>query len=164
MRNKLRFLAIIAVGVLLLPGVVLAQAPTPPVLFEGSVTIDGVDAPVGTVISAEIEGVEVAANAPDGITEAGNYALPVPSDGYIGKMVVFKVDGVVGGQHEYVDPMKTAIVALDLSIGVTPEAASSTTSFLGGLGTKGMIGIISAVVAVIAAIVFLVVRRRSRYD
>jgi len=167
MRNKLRFLAILAVCVLLLPAMVLAQPPSPPLLFQGSVTIDGVDAPIGTVISAEVEEAEVATNAPDGITEAGQYALPVPNKDYTGKIVVFKVDGVVGGQCEYADPMKTAAVSFDLSV----EAGSPPVTtppggapFPGGLSTGAMIGIGVAAVVVIAAIVFFVVRRRRRYD
>ncbi|MDH5363777.1 MAG: hypothetical protein OEW82_01215 [Dehalococcoidia bacterium] len=167
MRNKLRFLAIIAVGVLLLPAGVLAQPPSPPLLFQGSVIIDGVDAPVGTVISAEVEGVEVATNAPGGIAEAGQYALTVPNKDYTGKIVVFKVDGVVGGQCEYADPMKTSVVSFDLSVEVgSPPAAPPPggTPFPGGLSTRAMIGIVAAVVVVIAVIVFLVVRRRRRYN
>ena len=166
MKNKLRFLAIIAVGVLLLPAMVLAQPPSPPLLFQGSVTIDGVDAPVGTVISAEVEGVEVATNGPDGIAEAGKYALAVPNKDYTGKIVVFKVDGVVGGQCEYADPMKTAVVSFDLSVEVGSPPVTTPPGgmpFPGGLSTRAMIGIVAAAVVVIALIVFFVVRRRRRY-
>jgi len=173
MRNKLRFLAIIAVGTLLLPAMVLAQPPSLPLLFQGNVTLDSEAAPVGTVISAEVEGVEVATNGPDGIAEAGHYALPVPNDGYTGKMVVFKVDGIVAGQHEYVDPLETAVVSLDLSVEAgsplvtTPPGGTSPPGGApspGGLSREAIIGIVAGVVVVIAVVVFLLVRKRRRYD
>lgn len=108
---------LLAAGLILvvLAGAVAAQPPTPPVMYQGSVTIDGEDAPVGTIVTAEIGGVEVATNAPDGIAGAGQYYLPVSNEDYVGKAVVFKVGGVVAGEHEFVDPMESPVVAVDLS-------------------------------------------------
>ena len=172
MKNKLLLLAIITAAILLLPAAVLAQPPSLPLLFQGNVTLDSEAAPVGTIISAEVEGVEVATNAPGGITETGQYALPVPNDGYTGKMVVFKVDGVVAGQHEYVDPLETAVVSLDLSVEAgsppvtTPPGETSLPGGVpspGGLGREAIIGIVVGVVVVIAVVVFLLVRKRRRY-
>ena len=115
MKIMLRLLAILVICALLLPATVSAQPP-PPLLFQGRVTIGGEDAPVGTIISAEIGGVEVASNDDSGgTTEVSQYAIWIDQDGNIGKTVVFKVNGVVGGEHEYVDPWETPIVELDLS-------------------------------------------------
>lgn len=85
--------------------------PAPPLLFTGDVTIGGVDALIGTTISAEIEDVEVASTT---TSVLGHYAIQV--EGSVGDMVVFKVNGVVGGQREYVDPWETPSVTLDLAI------------------------------------------------
>lgn len=116
MRIKLGLLAILAICALLLPVAALAQPP-PPLLFQGEVTIGGEDAPVRTIISAEIEGMEVASNEDSGgTTRVGQYAIWIDQDGNTGKTVVFKVNGVVGGEHEYIDPWETPSVELDLSI------------------------------------------------
>ena len=115
MKAKIGLLAILALVTLLLPAALVAQEPPPiPLFFQGMVSIDGEPAPVGTIISAEIEGVEVA--GPEGITEAGRYGILIEADDNIGKTVVFKVNGIVAGQHEYVDPWETPTVELDLSI------------------------------------------------
>jgi len=92
--------------------------PLMPLLFTGNVTIGGNPAPVPTTISAEIDDIEVASVA---TSVVGHYAIPVPAEGNIGKMVVFKVNGVVGGQHEYVDPWTTPSVTLNLAIAGVPD-------------------------------------------
>jgi hypothetical protein len=150
-----------------------------PLLFQGRVSIDGADAPVGTVISAEIGGVEVATNAPGGITEAGRYGIQIEPDDNVGKMVVFKVNGTVGGQHEYVDPLETPLVTVDLSAEgaappptpsptptptptPTPSPTPTPTPGAGGLSTNWIIAIIAIIVVVI--VVVLVARARRRYS
>jgi hypothetical protein len=151
---------------LLLPGAVVAQPPTPPVMYQGSVTIDGEDAPVGTIVTAEIDGAEVATNAPDGIAEAGQYYLPVSNEGYVGKTVVFKVGGVLAGEHEFADPMESPVVVVDLS--ATPAGGDRWLGFLPaawGVWPWSMAGLIGGAVAVIAGIVLLIrALRRHRYD
>jgi hypothetical protein len=148
MRAKIGLLAILALVTLLLPAALVAQEPPPmPLLFQGTVSIDGEPAPVGTNISAEIGGGEVA--GPESITEAGRYAISIEPDDNTGKIVVFKVNGVVAGQHEYVDPMETPTVELDLSVATS-----------GGLSTAWIIAII-AIIAV-GIVVALVARARRR--
>jgi len=148
MKAKIGLLAILAVVTLLLPTALVAQEPPQmPLIFQGTVSIDGEPAPVGTNISAEIEEVEVA--GPEGITEAGSYTISIESDDNIGKIVVFKVNGVVAGQHEYVDPWDTPTVELNLSIATS-----------GGLNTAWIIVII-AIVAVGVGVA-LVTRARRR--
>jgi len=148
MKAKIGLLAILAVVTLLLPTTLMAQEPpTMPLIFQGTVSIDGEPAPVGTNISAEIGEVEVA--GPVSITEAGHYTISIEPDDNIGKIVVFKVNGVVAGQHEYVDPWETPTVELDLSIATS-----------GGLSTAWIIVII-AIVAVGVGVA-LVTRARRR--
>ena len=181
MKAKIGLLALLALVTLLLPAAVVAQEPPGiPLIFEGRVSIDGEPAPVGSTISAEIEGVEVA--GPERITDAGRYGITIEPDDNVGKMVVFKVNGVVGGQHEYVDPWETPTVELNLSVegaaptptptpspspsptptpSPTPSPTPTPTPSDGGLSTMWLIIIIAAVVVVI--VVILVVRRRRSY-
>jgi len=85
-------LAVIAL-LLAIPAIVLAQAqPPPPSVFGGTVSFDGAPAADGTVISAWIDGKEVAS------TEAkdGGYAIIVAQSAdaaFAGKTVVFQVGG-----------------------------------------------------------------------
>ena len=118
MKIKLRLLAIMAaLALVLVPAAALAQ-PVVPTIYHGTVTIDEVDAPTGTIITAEIDGEEVATNAPDGTAEVGSYTLAIVADE--GDVVVLKVNGVVGGQTTHPDPMSTFEVVLALSIGEAP--------------------------------------------
>ena len=118
MKIRLRLLAItVTLALLLMPAAALAQ-PTVPLLYHGSVTIDEVDAPRGTIVTAEIDEEEVATNAPDGTTEVGTYTLDVVA--VEGDTVVLKVNSVVGGQTTHPDPMSAFDVVLDLSVGEAP--------------------------------------------
>jgi hypothetical protein len=102
-----------------------------PLLFSGDVTIGGVNAPLGTSITAEIEGVQVATAT---TTIVGRYVVSIDYDsGYIGKTVVLKVEGAVGGQGTYVDPMTTPVVTVNLAVaGVTTYTLTMAVS---GSGT-----------------------------
>ena len=157
-------------------GVILAQAPIPPVLFQGELTIDGVTAPVGTIVVAEVDGEEVTACTVDGvIIKEGQYMLMIPNNGYMGKMVVFKVNGIVAGEHEYVSSMPTPVVELDLDVktgspdttggsdtgSIAPGKTDDSSSGLFGLGTNAIVGIAVGVVLA-AVVVVLLVRRRRR--
>jgi len=84
-------------------------------IFSGSVTIGGDDAPIGTTVSAEIEDVEVASVE---TSVVGHYAIGFDDDdAYLGKTVVFKVNGFVGGEYEdYVSGWDEPTVTLNLSI------------------------------------------------
>lgn len=120
MKIRLRLLAVaVALGLFLMPAAtVLAAVPVVPLLYQGSVSIEGVDAPTGTIITAEIEGEEVATNAPDGTTAVGTYTLAIVANE--GDVVVLKVNGVPGGQDTHPDPMTNYKVDLDLSVGEAP--------------------------------------------
>lgn len=119
MKIRLRFLAIaVILALLLMPATALAQ-PQVPLLYHGSVDIDSMDAPIGTIVTAEIDGEEVATNAPGGGTrEVGTYGLDVVANE--GDVVVLKVNGVPGGQTTHPDPMSNWDVPLDLSVGEAP--------------------------------------------
>jgi len=95
-----------------------SAAPVMPLLFSGNVTIGGVNAPIDTSITAEIEGTQVATAT---TTIVGKYVISIDYDsGYIGKTVVLKVEGAVGGQGTYVDPFITPVVTVNLVVaGVT---------------------------------------------
>ncbi len=107
---------------------VLAQ-PVMPLLFMGDVTIGGIDAPKLTTVTAEIEDGEIARVT---TSEVGHYAIQVPDGDNVGKMVVFKVNGVVGGENEYVDPWATPSVTLNLAI---PGDIYTLTMQVSGNGT-----------------------------
>jgi hypothetical protein len=160
-KTKSQLLVVLILCFMLLPGITLAQAPTPPVLFQGDVTINDVDAPVGTIIVAEVEGVEAATNEPDdGISEAGKYILSVPDEGYVGKTVVFKIDGVVAGEHEYVSAFESPIIELDLSVGNGSHGTTPLNDYF-GLGLKTFIIIVAGVVALIILLIVMIKRHRQ---
>jgi len=135
MKIKLRLLAIMAaLALVLVPAAALAQ-PVVPTIYHGNVTIEGVDAPIGTIITAEIGGEEIATNAPGGTSVVGSYTLDVVADE--GDVLVLKVNGVVGGQTTHPDPMSTFEVVLNLSVGEAPPP--TLTAEAGGpySGTEG---------------------------
>jgi hypothetical protein len=119
----------IALCLLLTPATALAQSQPPivPLLYHGSVTIDGEDAPIGTIITAEIGDQEIATNAPGGTTAIGIYELPVAADQ--GDLVVLKVNGVFGGQTTH-PATSTYQVLLDLDAegGATPPLMLEVTT------------------------------------
>lgn len=115
MKLKLRTLSLLvaALALLLMPAAALA-VPVMPMQFEGDVTIGGNLAPEGTIISAEVADIEVATNAPDGISQEGYYELDVSASE--GDVVVLYVDGDKGSEATYPDPMSTWHVVCDLAI------------------------------------------------
>ena len=173
---KIKLLFTLIFCALLLPGIALAQSTTPSLVFEGDVTIEGYDAPVGTVIVAEVDGVEAATNAPEGgIAESGKYMLVIQNEGYTGKIVVFKVDGIVAGEHEYISSMDP-IVNFNLYMQTSPpaggtddssgidntihgEAGAFLSGFL-GLGAKAIIGIAVGAVALVILLIMMIKRHR----
>jgi len=117
--NRMKWTKILA-GALLVLALCLvlvapaSAAPVMPLLFSGDVTIGGVNAPIGTSITAEIEGTQVATAT---TTVVGKYVVSIDYDsGYIGKTVVLKVSGAVGGQGTYVDPMTIPVVNVNLTV------------------------------------------------
>ena len=117
--NRMKWTKILA-GALLALALCLAlvapasAAPVMPLLFSGNVTIGGVNAPIGTSITAEIEGTQVATAT---TTVVGKYVVSIDyNSGYIGKTVMLKVSGAVGGQGTYVDPMTIPVVNVNLTV------------------------------------------------
>ena len=172
MKLLFRVLFLLIAFSVLSSGVISAQAPIPPVLFHGELTVDGVTAPVGTIVVAEVDGIEAATNTPDGIKETGKYILAVPDEGYVGKMVIFKMEGIVAGEHEYVSSMENPIIELDLAVKTSLPGGSDTgstaagktddgSSVLSGLDTNTIVGIAVGIV-VAAVVVVLLVRKRRR--
>jgi len=132
MNKGLRTLVIAAIVLLLsVPATALA-IPMMPLLYHGSVTIDGLDAPVGTTVTAEVDGVEIATNAPDGTTEEGTYILEIVADE--GDTVVLKVEGVVGGESIYPNLMEVFEVVLDLEVGALALSADAHGPYSGTEG------------------------------
>ena len=173
---KIHLVITLILCALLVPCIVLAQTAKLSLVFEGDVIIDGYDAPVGTVIVVEVDGVEAATNAPDGgITEFGKFMLVIPNENYTGKMMVFKVDGIIAGEHVYVSSMDP-IVNFDLYAqtslpagatdngkdidNTTPGGAGDFFSGLLELGAKTLIGIVAGVVALVILLIAVVRRRR----
>jgi len=106
--------ALLAVALCLSLAAPALAVPTVPLTFAGDVTIGGANAPIGTGITAEIESTQVASAT---TTMVGRYAISVPYDAsYIGKTVVLKVNGAVGGQGTYVNPETTPLVTVNLVV------------------------------------------------
>ena len=102
MTSTLKRTALAVLGLIVLQlavlGTAAAQQMDPPALphqFYGTVTVNGVAAPDGTRVSAEVNGVE----AKTGTTREGKYGYDTGDlfrvDGAAGDEVVFKVNGVV---------------------------------------------------------------------
>lgn len=139
---KLRFRTIIPLLLLLSAALPLgvAQAAAPPYMpqvFYGEVTIGGVSATDGTIVSAEIDDVEYASTT----TSGGEYVLEVPGEdpaesgkqgGEPGDTVVLKVNGVVVDSHDFEQGMFTE---LDLVVtGPQPLTAEAGGPYSGAVG------------------------------
>jgi len=138
MKIKLQLLTILTISVLILPVVALGQSSPPsiPLLVYGSVTIDNNLAPVGTIITAEIEDVEVASAA---IIIQGKYFINVPDgSANAGKTIKFKVIGIAddANQCEALNIATNPIINLNIAV-ISPSSPPSTppvTSSGGGGG------------------------------
>ena len=136
MKTKLQLLTILTISVLILPVVVFGQSSPPsiPLLVYGSVTIDGNLAPIGTIITAEIENIEVANTV---VTIQGRYSIDVP-DGSVneGKMIKFKVIGIANdaNQCESLNIATNPIINLSLAVvsPTTPPENPPTAPVSGG--------------------------------
>lgn len=83
------------IGLLAIPMLVSATSiptipgvPSIPLFVYGSVSIDGVQAPLGTEISVEVEGAEVSKYS---VLKVGEYMLEIPAE-YSGDTLIFKVN------------------------------------------------------------------------
>lgn len=134
--NYLKLKGAVALGWLLLIVVLLgqkaiAQPPPLPATFYGTVTLDGVDAPVGTPIQALVNGVVVAQTQVFRFEGRSVYVLDVPGDdadtqqtegGADGSLVLFRVGNAVAQSAGVW--RDAATTALDLS--ATSPACTST--------------------------------------
>jgi len=100
----IKFLVVIAVLLLLLPAVVSAQGQPPglPCRFHGTVLLDGLTAPDGTVVAALISGNEVASAVTESVSGNSTYILTInqPDGGSYadGTTVRFSVNGYTAKQ------------------------------------------------------------------
>ena len=132
--TKAKLLALLAVMamVLIVPAVAFAQA-VPPHIFIGSVTVNGLSAPSGTVVSAVIDGVEQG-NAT--VSAAGSYTLQVSQGS--GTDVVFMVDTLTAS--ETATWQQGGADVLNLTAGTSAEVASGAAGAAGAQGSKGSKG------------------------
>ena len=126
----------IALCLLLTPATALAQSQPPivPLLYHGSVTIDGEDAPIGTIITAEIGDQEIATNAPGGTTAIGIYELPVAADQ--GDLVVLKVNGYSAVKRRIRPRQHISFSIWMRKAGRLPASAQVTTSAATGVNVQ----------------------------
>lgn len=112
--------------------------PGTPHNFFGSVTINGAPAPDGTVVSAHLDGAEVATTA----TSGGNYGiLPAEVPFYIedpendrsGKAITFYVNGVAAATAVFANGASNQ---LDLGITVSTPPANNNDDSNGGGGSR----------------------------
>jgi len=130
MKVKLRILALVLVCALLLPATVLAVGPPgfPPV-FTGTVKINGVDAPPGTVITAEVESVQFETMT-TGIPGSYTFSFSVLDATKVGKTITFKVNSQVGGTATYPaspDPANPVVVNLAIGDTTAPTVTGNPT-------------------------------------
>jgi hypothetical protein len=109
-------------------------APSIPHVFYGKALINGASAPDGTLVTAKIRGVEVAATT----TASGEYGKPVgsfyvedPDSNRAGKTVEFFVNGIKGGEAFFANAEFTL---LDLSVTQAAPAAGGGGGGGGGGG------------------------------
>ena len=120
-------------GMVLLASLVVAsvrgQAPQLRHLFYGAVTIGGAPAPVGTLVTAEVEGVQkgsiaTTASGLDGGPSALDDKLIVQDSILSGSTIRFFVDGELA--NETAAFVSGAHTELDLSVGAPPQPATPT--------------------------------------
>jgi len=136
MKTKLQLLTIFTISAFILPIITLGQIssfPAIPLLVYGTVIVDGNLAPVGTIITAEIDDVEVSSIQ---TVDVGVYFIDVP-DGQAneGKMIKFKVIGIANdaNQCEDVNIATNPVINLDLAV-TSPSSPPSTPPVVPGGG------------------------------
>ena len=125
----LAFLAVMAM-VLIVPAVAFAQA-VPPHIFIGSVTVNGLSAPSGTVVSAVVGGVEQG-NAT--VSSAGSYTLQVSQGS--GTDIIFMVDTLTASETATWQQGGADVLNLTAG-GVGAASAAGTAGAAGASGAKG---------------------------
>ena len=90
-KTKALVLAVMAVLLMAFPAVVMGQSPPRPVVYAGTVTLDGAPVFAGTQLSAWINGQQAAGTA---VKANGKYALripQVPGQNFTGAEITFRV-------------------------------------------------------------------------
>ena len=133
--TKAKLLALLAVMamVLIVPAVAFAQA-VPPHIFIGSVTVNGLNAPSGTVVSAVIDGVEQGNTT---VSNAGSYTLQVSQGS--GTDVVFMVDTLTASETATWQQGGADVLNLTAGAGaaVTSSGEAGAAGATGSKGSKG---------------------------
>ena len=96
MGKLISIVAVVVIAMFLLPAVALAQAP-PVCSFYGSLQVNGVDAPVGTVVSAWMDDAMVASAT---TTSVGLHVIKVvqpEGETYANQTVAFRVNDIATG-------------------------------------------------------------------
>ena len=126
-------LLIIAICMLLLISNIVLAVPGQSNSFYGSVLINGSPAPDGTIVTAEINGIQVA----DTITSGGRYGYPGdsfdvedPNSALAGKEIKFFVNGVDTKQTAFF--VNGNIVELDLSVVIESSSGGAPSGGSGG--------------------------------
>ncbi len=134
MLKKIYKITILAIILIFPVGTMAIAPPLMPLLVYGNVSINNEPAPVGTVVSAEIDGKEVDSMA---ISEEGKYFLKI-ADGAEneGKIIVFKVNGVLDENHQLECPnvFNNPSIRLDLSVSIREESNNNSGSSSGSTG------------------------------
>ncbi len=113
--------------IVLFPLSTMAETPPlMPLLVYGNVSINNQPAPIGTIVSAEIDGKEVSFNK---VSQAGKYFLKI-TDGTDneGKIIVFKVNGILDKNHQVECPnvFNNPSIKLDLAVYKEEEEADNS--------------------------------------
>jgi len=111
-----------------------AAQPSIPMTVVGIVKIDGTDAPVGTIVTAEMDG-ETADYYE--LTEPGNYTLSIPGTlGDYWKEVKFYVDGIPMDQTAQWKAGDIVNIDFSISEDSTTTSSSSSTTLPSGESTS----------------------------
>ncbi len=126
MKRMASLIAALAMA-LTVPLAALANPPVTPVIYHGSVRIDRNVAPVGTKITAEAAGTEVASS---GVDSTGNYGFAISQSKVpVSTLLELKVNGKAvadsGKNFVVVDVEKSSIVQYDLAITTSSNPPSS---------------------------------------
>lgn len=133
MRKIKQSIIITAALALILPTAALTAPPAIPLLVYGNASIDGKAAPVGTVITAEINNAKVAETT---VAKEGKYYIDIP-DGSVNenKTIVFKINGSQAGNCLCSNVNSVPSMKLDLSIAAAePESEPAPTPAPSGGG------------------------------
>jgi hypothetical protein len=129
--NTIAFFATLIL--ILISTTVVSAIPLTPMSIQGDVTIDGNLAPAGTVVTAEMDGVQVDTYT---VQSTGQYMLTIEGESTdAGKIVEFFVNGE--NTHNTQNWVSGAIVTIDLAISTYDDSSNkkSSSSFTSSVDT-----------------------------